>query len=216
MSIPYALRYALVSDEVDAKMLAWIRERSPGHLVVRHDADEDEQRVHWHALMWSDKKEQALRVDLKKANPGCIGNKGYSLTECKKKKDDDFVESYERYMCHANCEGDKVVIVSAHGIKYNQAWAQQQNAAFYAARKEYVKAQKKKQVGQTAVDELVDKCRGMGLSSRHDIVLQTIDWFADRGKGVDVFRVRATANNVVLRLDRTMRHEMAAAVMERW
>jgi hypothetical protein len=119
-------------------------------------------------------------------------------------------------MCHANFDGDKVIIVSAHGIKYNQAWAQQQNAAFYAARKEYVKAQKKKQVGQTAVDELVDKCRGMGLSSRHDIVLQTIDWYADRGKGIDIHRVRATSNNVLARLDHTTRHDMAAAVMDRF
>lgn len=217
MATPYALRVHLVSDEVDSRVLAWIRTKSPGHLVVRHEADEDDARPHWHALLWSEKKDQALRADFKKANPGLVGNGGYSLTRIKKKTDEDPVEAYERYMCHGNHEGDPVVVVSAHGAKYVPEFFVEQNKLFYAKRRDFRQKAEKKQQTSCLVNELVKECQAAVVSTRDEIALKLVRLCVRTRRPLNTFYARNVVNTVwaILRGEEAER-ELAREIASRY
>lgn len=194
MATPYALRVHLVDPAVDAGVLAWIQAKSPGHLVVKHEADEDDPRPHWHALLWSEKKEQALRVDFKKANPGLVGNKGYSLTSIKKKTDEDPVQAYERYMCHGKHEGDSVVVVSAHGAHYTPQFFVEQNKLFYASRRTFRQKAEKKAQSTCVVNDLIKECQAAVVVSREEIARKLLSMYKRDRKPINVYHARNIVN----------------------
>lgn len=83
MCQPYALRVTLSGEAVDSLALSWIQAESPSHLVIKHCKDKDVSSDHWHALLWSPRKLQALRHAFKKAIPGLVNTGKYSLKEVK-------------------------------------------------------------------------------------------------------------------------------------
>lgn len=200
MAIPYALRVVIKSDEAMSGVRQWIAERSPGHLVVMHNADEDDKQPHWHALLWSDKKEQALRVDFKKSNAEFIGNKAYSLVELKRKKDEDFVGAYERYMCHGDREGDAVCVIMASGAKYTPDWFLEQNKAFYAARRDFQKSKAVKDNRVNLVNKLREECGAAGVRRYEDIVVRLVKMYAADNRPMNIHYMRSVANTVHVQL----------------
>ena len=50
-------------------MLAFVRRVSPCHFVVQHNADKESDAPHWHAIMWTQRDAQSVRVHLLKAVP---------------------------------------------------------------------------------------------------------------------------------------------------
>jgi len=199
MARAYALRYSLTEKDIDVRVLRWIVEKSPGHLVVKHNADADVPRDHWHALIWTDKKEQALRFDFKKAVPEIVGNKVYSLTEIKKKTDEDPVLAYERYICHGSHEGDIVSVVSSCGLKYTEAWFVEQNELFYETRRTYAGESRRKNVDM--VTHLVTVLRQANLKSREEIARRLVNFYKDEGRPLNVFFARSVVNTVWVTLD---------------
>lgn len=200
MAYPYALRAVVLRDEDMQSLRSWIAEKSPGHLVVRHEGDSDEARPHWHALLWSDKKDQAFRLDFKKGNPAFVGNRSYSLTQVVKKKDDDPVAAYERYMCHGACEGDPVDVVMCHGLKYTPEWFQEQNRLYYAARREFAKKEKKAADTVSVVNEIEKICRSRGLSSREEIARAFIQYNVERSRPINLFYGKSVINTVSVKI----------------
>lgn len=196
MTSPIAFRYTLVDAETDAKVLKWINDKSPGHLVIKHSADEDVPNDHWHALMWSDKKIPALRMDFRKNNPIITGNGAYSLTEIKKKTDDDPVEAYERYMCHGKELGDPVNVVSAFGAKYTESWFKDQNTAYYAKQKEFKKKENKKSETKSLVNDLLKEVEAAGLSDRRDIVNKLIQMYKKERRPMNTYYIRQVSTTV--------------------
>lgn len=196
MATPYALRYTLIDAETDAGVLRWITQKSPGHLVIQHPADEDVQQDHWHALLWVNVKLDALRKNWSKLNPNVRGNQAYSLTEIKAKGEDDPVEAYERYMCHAACEGSRVHVVSSSGIKYTEEWFVEQNQAFYAKRKEYKATQAKKAEAPNLVNQLFETAFNAGLTDRRDIALALVRMYAKQRRPLNTFYARSVVNTV--------------------
>lgn len=196
MANPYAFRYTLSTEAVDNGVLKWINERSPGHLVIRHDADEEVKRDHWHALIWSDKKVPALRADFRKANPEVSGQGAYSLTEIKQTGEEDPVEMYERYMCHGKFDGDPVIVVSAHGAKYTPEWFREQNTAFYAARKEFKKKIEKRENSVNMVNELVQACDLAGIREKREIAGKLVDKYIAERRPLNTFFAKSVVNTV--------------------
>lgn len=192
----YKFRYTLVSEEADAVTLRWINARSPRHLVIKHGADEEVNRDHWHALVWSEKKLQALRVDFKKANPHVVGAAAYSLAELKDEGRGDPIETYERYMCHGQFAGDAVMVVSAVGTKYTEAWFKDQNTAFWQARKEYKKKVEKRQASGNTVNELVAECEAEGIRDRRGIALKLVRKFTAERRPLNTFYGKSVVNTV--------------------
>lgn len=198
MAAPYAFRYTLVDEATDALVLKWIVAKSPGHVVVCHDADDDCNRVHWHALMWSDKKLDALRKDWIKAKPDAVGkgNAAYSLTDVKKKTEEDPVEAYERYICHGACEGDTVHVVSSQGLKYTKEWFAEQNKAYYAKQKEFRKKEAKQACALNMVNELLKVVQAAGMKERSDIALKLVRMLAAERRAINTFYARNVVNTV--------------------
>lgn len=192
----YAFRYDLRDSQCDAGVLKWINEKSPGHLVIKHSPDEDTKRDHWHALIWSDKKEQALRVDFRKANPEVTGNKAYSLTVIKKKTDENPVEAYERYMCHGEFEGDAVKVISAQGAKYTEEFFKELNAAFWQNRKKYKKKGEERAEAPNAVNELLKIVNDAGIKDREEIALKLVRMCLHWRKPINTFYARNVVNTV--------------------
>lgn len=181
----YALR--VHEGEGAARALEFVQQTG-GHLVIRHEKDEDDPRPHWHALFWSSLKVETLRARLVKAAPEIKGNKAYSLKVC------DNEEIYERYMCHANGEGDKVQIVSCQGLKYSQEWAQQQNKVWWSTRKEIAK--KKATSKPDTVNELLDRCKKQGYYLRKHIVDELIAMFMEQKRPLNLHYAKGVVNIV--------------------
>lgn len=201
MSTPYALRVVVQSDDEMAAVKRWISDKSPGHLVIQHDADEDERRPHWHALLWSDKKDQALRVDFKKANPAFVGNKAYSLTPIVKKGDDDPVEAYERYMCHGNCDGDPVKVISAFGAKYTAEWFAAQNKAFYTKRKEFKRNEQKRSETKNMVNDLLKECQEAAVSDKLGIARKLVSMYVRESRPLNSYYAKGVVKTVWAKLN---------------
>lgn len=162
----YAVRYTLEADAArHESVLRWVKKESDGYLVVQHDADEEVSATHWHMLLRTNKKKNAVRESFRRALEG-IDKTMYSM-----KEGNGDVETYERYMCHGNGKGDVVKIIAAHGVKYTQEWAQEQNAAYWDARAEFKKNIKKKGKEST-IDELVSECRSQNVETVRGVVTQ--------------------------------------------
>lgn len=200
MAHPSTLR--VVCGVHDQKVLAWIREVSPAHFVVCHDADDEESRPHWHALLWTDKEVQNLRVQFTKKVPEVRGNKMYSF----KLVEIETLHVYERYLCHANSMGDQVKIVSAQARvndvgKYTQVWAQQQNADFWTAQDDF----KKKRAGKknkTPREHALEECRACDVKDIQGIVSILVDKYGDADKPMNVFHMRAEVRLLYWKLNK--------------
>lgn len=195
MAVPYALRTVCGSRDADVK--AWIVKQSPRHVIIKHEADTDEQRPHWHALMWSDKTEQNLRVQLTKAIPELKGNKGYSM----KKLDVDRLAEYERYICHASSRGDEVIIISAATEldgKYSKEWAAKQNKEFYDRQDEYKKKQKK---SKTPRQVAAAACTEKKIKELKGIAEVLVEAYREAEKPMNVFHMRSEVRLIYVKMN---------------
>jgi len=191
---PLKFRYTLRTPAEDADILSWLTASCPGHLLVRHEADAEVPRTHWHALLQSPVKMESLRATFRKVY---LGEKdGYSLGTVKVGEEN----VYERYMCHGASLGDRVVIVSAGGIKYTQAWAQDQNAAFYAAQTEFKARVKAKPKGST-VEELLEECKALDLRTRRGVAVVLIKMFTRQRRAMIESYMKAVVTSVCVALE---------------
>lgn len=195
MATCYKFRYTLRTDVEDSATLAWLTSACPGHLVIRHDADAEVAHAHWHAILRSEKKCEALRQGFRRACPDAP-KAGYSLGVVKAGED----HVYERYMCHGASLGDRVVIVSAGGIKYTQSWAQDQNAAFYAAQTEFKARVKAKAKGST-VQELLEECKAVDVRTRRGVAVVLIKMFTRQQRAMIESYMKAVVTSVCVALE---------------
>lgn len=173
--MPYKLRVFYTTkdgDPVDVdSVVKWVIKESPVHFIVKHDADNDDSRAHIHAVMYTSRDIQVLRNEIKRVTPSTT--RQYSLGSIKDTDDD--VEAYERYMCHGNCQGDIVHVVSAQapasaGDKYSTKWCAEQHRLFYHMRKQWCADKKEKE--KPLLDRLIDVCKQEGITAMYDIALQ--------------------------------------------
>lgn len=203
MSHPYALRVTLSNDAIDSTVLAWIKAESPSHLVIKHSKDKDVTSDHWHALLWSPRKLQALRHALKKANPDIVNNGMYSLKECKPGEEG----TYERYMCHADVDGGRVHIVSANGLKYTQAWAQEQNHLYYSVQREFVVAKKTGKDASSFHERFIVECEAQGLMDLRRIIALYCEMCLESKRPMNEYHMQASVNCRIFVIDRSTQVE---------
>lgn len=158
------LRTDCISPEVDERVVAFIRTTFPSHLVVAHSGDAERDGDHWHAILWTDRPAQSVRVHLLQRIPEL--KRRYSLGTVGGRQED--AEAYERYMCHGACEGDAVRIVSAQAAvhhpegAYTQAWAQEQNRRFYHVQRAFVREQRAAK--ESVMDVILRECTERGAT----------------------------------------------------
>lgn len=198
MAVPgaKALRYTLTNADADAAVLAWVRKVSPCHLVVRHNPDADEANPHWHAMLWSDRSAQTLRVELTKAIPAA--KRRYSLKDVASTAEDH--EAYQRYMCHADGEGAAVHIVSAQAPvhapagTYTAAWASDQNKRYYQVQRAFTK--KKKDDKRSMLDKVLSATRDAGLTTPTDIASLMVQMYASERKPMRKYDMQSVMKTV--------------------
>lgn len=191
MSLPKALklRTDCQSPEVDAKVLAWIKARSPCHFVVQHNADKENDAPHWHAILWTERDAQSMRVTLLQAVPEL--KRKYSIGKVGDTNEDH--ENYCRYMCHGDFEGDRVVIISAQApvhspaAMYTQAWAQDQNKRFYQTQRAFVHAAKDK--NKPVVEKLIEMCTGP--TSLEAITRKLVELYTKERRMMNIHNMRS-------------------------
>lgn len=171
-------------DEIDIdSVLKWLKEQSAEHLlVVQHDADDDDARPHYHALLFSDRPVQSMRVSLLKAVPSVKAN--YALKDMPQTA----VSSYQRYMCHGTCRGDEIKIIHASLLKYSQEWAQNENRAFWDARKAFKHDQSKK--SECILSVCIEQAKAMKRCTYRDIAAMVLDEYHARKKTFHVQHIR--------------------------
>lgn len=184
---PFKLRVFLQTrkgESIDVSgVLDWIKAVSPQHsLVIQHDADDDDARPHYHALFFSDRPVQSLRVALLKAVPSVKVN--YSLQDMPSSA----VDSYTRYMCHAASRGDGVKIVYAALAKYTSAWAATQNRAFWDSRTAFKQDQSKKT--EDILSYCMEQAKTMKLRKVSDVGALLLDEYQSRKKTFHIAHMR--------------------------
>lgn len=191
--VAMATAYALRVHEIEGheRALEFVKQTG-GHLVIRHQKDESDECVHWHALFYSALKVETLRARLVKAAPEIKSNKCYSLKVC------DNVEIYERYMCHGTGDGDLVDVVSSAGLKYSQGWAQIQNKVWWSTRKEIAKTKAKNKSG--TMSELLQRCRKQQLTDATSIARECVEMFKEQERPINIFYCRGIVNGVWAKL----------------
>lgn len=185
------LRTDCLSDSVNAKVVAWVQKFSPAHCVVQHNADKECDAPHWHAILWTQRDAQSARVALLKAIPE-LKNK-YSLTSAGEIL--EHYEAYERYMCHGDCDGDRVIIITAQpavhhaaGV-YTQAWAQEQNKRFYQVQREFVRKCKDKKL--PVIEKVVEASRACGARTPESVGKILVELYTREHKMMNVYNMRA-------------------------
>lgn len=171
-------------DAVDVEgAVSWLRAVSPEHLlVIQHEADNDDARPHYHALFFTDRPVQSLRVALLKAVPSVKAN--YSLTDMPTTA----VTAYTRYMCHASGRGDPVKIIHTSLARYSQAWCQAENLAFWDARKAFKQDQSKKT--EDILSYCIDQAKTLRLRTVRQVGELLLDEYHSRKKTFHVAHMR--------------------------
>lgn len=198
MAVPgaKALRYTLTNPDADAEVLSWIRRVSPSHFVVRHNPDADDTNPHWHAMLWSERSAQTLRVELLKVIPAA--KRRYSLKDVAATAEDH--EAYQRYMCHADGEGARVHIVSAQApvhapaATYTAAWAADQNKRYYQVQRAYTKKQKDDK--RPMLERVLQATQDAGLNTPTEIAGLMVELYAREKKPMRKYDMQSILKTV--------------------
>lgn len=191
-----ALRYTLTSTEADAALAEWVRATSPCHLLVRHNADQEVRNPHWHAIMYTDRSPQSLRVAMTKAVPSTKNR--YSMKQVGETEDDH--NKYVRYMCHGDDEETPPVIVSAQGSATHpagwgtQAWARAQQTEFYSRRREY--KQKQKDDGLSMLETCLLAAEQQNITAISAITDLVMEKYQEKRKMMDLRLMENVARSV--------------------
>lgn len=194
MPVPLKLRYTLSDvDDVNAKVVEWVQKKSPKHVIIRHNADGEVARPHWHALVYATNM-AAFRTAFSKAFPDIRGNAMYSMGTV----NDGEEEIYVRYMCHSDGRGHPVDVVSLQHDMYGVGRLGELNEAYYAEQDRFRKeAKSKKKDKSSTVDEVVARLRASAdIVTRHRIAQEVVNLLAEQRRPVMVPYCRGVTNAV--------------------
>lgn len=188
-------RYTLGTPEQCEEVKDWVKTRSPGHLLIQHDADKEVSRTHWHGRLTTESTVDASRIAFKRAFPS-VGKADFAFAECKD------LDAYERYMCHSDVRGGTVNVISCEGINYNLEWFKKQNEEFWDARATFAQAQAKgKGKRGNAVDKLVDRCRAANINRPPDVVDEMFKMFNEEKMLYQEHYMKSVMLTVMMRLN---------------
>lgn len=195
----FALRMDVsATEEEKPRLSAWLSSTSSAFLVVFEQAPNENDHVH--AVLYSDKKLQALRVSFKRAFPEKTGNGSYSLKSC-----DDDVDAYMRYMCKGADVDTQPEVWSRQGLEYSVEKVVAGHEMYWVNNAS-LRANKKAKVKTTAIiDTLEELCKAKGIrkDDKRGIALEYIRIYRDARKGINIFHARSVVNTVACLLDDT-------------
>lgn len=168
---------------------AYVESIGCGGFAVRETvAGENE---HWHWLLETDRKIQAVRTGLSRAVPELKGNGKYSLTEVKD------IEKYERYLVKGESEGEGFELAWRNSLKYDDDKLEELHSQYWEANRKM-----KKRGGGSMLDWVVDqaKLQEVSYGQRSKLARIYIKELGQRGKPINLFSLKANLNSVQLAL----------------
>lgn len=202
-------RYTLEGHEAAVKEFL---EKQESYIVIRHDADEEVSRDHWHAWVRTAKTVETFRAQFKKVCE--IGKEDYSIGTVKEGDD----EVYIRYMCHGSKRGDKVHLVCMQALGYDEEKLQQLHEEFWKKRDEYRRPQKsaKGKVLNT-VEQLIEYCKTeqVDMGSRLEVTKAAVTFMGRARRPINLFYIEGVINSI-LSLSPSGHAQLVARLMEKW
>lgn len=201
-------RYTLGSQ---AEVVQRFLQKSEAYIVIRHDADEEVSRDHWHAWVRTTKTVETFRAQFKK-EVGEIAKEDYSIGTIKDGED----EVYIRYMCHCAKRGDVVHLVCMQAVGYDQEKLQQLHEEFWIKRETFVR-QKKKGRSLNAVEQLLDYCKtnNVDIGSRRAVTGACFDMFEKQNRNMSFYYLESVINCVICKTPQG-RNALVERMMAKW
>jgi len=198
---PLSLRIDMCIDEAKA----WAETMGFGGFCVRETVLGENE--HWHWLLETDKKIQAVRTSLNRAIPALKGNGKYSLTEVKE------LDKYEKYMCKGESEGTGCEVAWKNSMLYTEEKIEELHVAYWTANRKL-----KKRTAGSMIDFVVDaaKTAEVAYGQREKLSKIYIRELGKRGKPINLFSIRSNLNSIQLALcpDDTILDQLADCVTQ--
>ena len=191
-------RYTLGDNtpEQDHAVKQWIQEVSPGHLLIKHSADEEISRDHWHALLTISITMHGLRKSFK--NKVNVSKDQYAMAELPS----DAIQAYQRYMCHSTGKGALVEVVSACGALYTEQFFVDNNNEFWDTQEAFKKAQKKRTNDKNGlIDEVLKICKDDGVDTPLGVATVITQLFTKQKRVFQLHYLKAVQIAVMFQLD---------------
>lgn len=141
--ISYALRVD-VTQEHDEELKIYLENLDGGCMAT---LEMEHENRHVHVLFYSSKKIQALRTQLIRKLPWCVGNAGYSMSKVTD------LQKYKAYICKGDGPEDPPQHFYHKGVEFGETWINEHHTSYYlmpcrAPKRnliEYVEAEAKRQ-----------------------------------------------------------------------
>lgn len=202
-------RYTLGGREAEVKEFL---QKCESYIVVKHCADEEVSRDHWHAWIRTSKTVETFRAQFKKACD--VAKEDYSLGVIKEGED----EVYIRYMCHGSKRGDVVDLVCMHALGYDAEKLQQLHEEFWQKRDEFRRPKKDKEgKSLNTVEQLIEYCKTnqVDTTSRLEVTKAAVTFMGRVRRPINLFYMEGLINSV-LSLTPTGHAQLVAKLMEKW
>ena len=126
-------------------------------------------------------------------------------------------------MCHGDCEGDTVIIVSAQAAvhhpagAYTQAWAQEQNRKFYQVQRAFVREKKNKKI--PVIEKILEECKARNATGVVAIGQVIVDLYTNEHRMMNVYNMKSQLRTAMCvmggtRAKRTVLDEITQGLVE--
>lgn len=182
--MPEVYKYAIRFDGTDeAPFLAWLGTMGGAYFVVRESHDNN---PHFHAVLHSERKINAVRMALRRKFPETHGNGSYSLTLVRD------LEKYMRYMCKGASVNEAPDVVGRNGIGYTDTAVAGWHEQYWATNAELQEARAE----MTVMEACIAACKDASVDwrNREKIAELYIRELVRRRKPINLFSVRSSVN----------------------
>lgn len=176
------------SDHGD--LVCFLDDDGGAYLVVKEVA---EGNPHYHAVLHTRRKPQAIRVALKRSIPGLNGNGAYSVAEVRD------LAKYQRYCMKGDSAGEMAEVVGAYGMMYGDVtWQDEMHAAYWHEND----ALRAARASGNVMDAVFAACKDAGVSwdNRERIAELYIRELVSREKSINLFSIRSGINLLQVKL----------------
>lgn len=207
-----SLKFRYTLSGHDAAVKAFL-ESQEAYIVIRHDADDEVPRDHWHAWVRTKKTVQGFRLAFKTACPG-IAREDKAIGVIKDGDD----EIYIRYMCHGSRRGDVVNLVCMQVMGYDAGRLAELHEEFWKKNDEF-RRPKKKADGKkpNTVEQLLDYCKSneVDMSSRLEVTKAAVTFMGRARRPISLFYIEGLINSILSSCP-SGHAELVAKLMEKW
>lgn len=182
---------AIRFDGESAEELIKFLEADGGSFLVVKELENS--NPHFHVVLHTRRKPQAVRMAFRRQFPDAAGNAGYSISTVRD------LQKYHRYMMKGDSAAVNAHVVAANGVQYaNAVWQKEQHDAYWAVNQELREADDRRPVAEV----VLQACRTANVdwSNRERIAEMYIRELVVRDKPINLFSIRSAVSLLQVKL----------------